>query len=41
LCIDYQVEMLNLGSVGGERLYVPGLLNVSVAEISEAWMVGL
>ena len=41
LCIDYQVEVLNLGSVGGERLYVPGLLNVSVAEISEAWMVGL
>ncbi|MCS5650838.1 MAG: phosphoribosylformylglycinamidine synthase subunit PurL [Dehalococcoidia bacterium] len=41
LCIDYQVEVLNLGSVGGERLYVPGLLDVSVAEISEAWMVGL
>ena len=41
LCIDYQVEVLNLGSVGGERLYVPGLLNVSVAENSEAWMVGL
>ena len=41
LCIDYQVEVLNLGSVGGGRLYVPGLLNVSVAEISEAWMVGL
>jgi len=41
LCIDYQVEVLNLGIVGGERLYVPGLLDVSVAEISEAWMVGL
>ncbi len=41
LCIDYQVEVLNLGSVGGERLYVPGLLDVLVAEISEAWMVGL
>jgi len=41
LCIDYQVEVLNLGSVGGERLYVPGLLDVSVAEISDAWMVGV
>ena len=41
LCIDYQVEALNLGKVGGERLYVPGLLDVSVAEISEAWMVGV
>jgi len=40
-CTDYQVEVLNLGKVGGERLYVPGLLDVSVAEISEAWMVGV
>ena len=41
LCLDYQVEVLNLGKVGGERLYVPGLLDVSVTEISDAWMVGV
>ena len=41
LSIDYQVEVLNLGKVGGERLYVPGLLDVSVTEISDAWMVGV
>lgn len=41
LCIDYQVEVLNLGKVGGQRLCVPGLLDVSVAEISDAWMVGV
>ena len=40
-CTDYQVEVSNLGKVGGELLYVPGLLDVSVAEISEAWMVGI
>ena len=41
LGIDYQVEVLNLGKVGGERLFVPGLLDVSIAEISDAWMVGI
>ena len=41
LGIDYQVEVLNLGKVGGERLFVPGLLDVSVADISDAWMVGV
>ena len=41
LCIDYQVEVLNLGKIGGQRLCVPGLLDVSVAEISDAWMVGV
>ena len=41
LCIDYQVEVLNLGKVGGQRLCVPGLLDLSVAEISDAWMVGV
>ena len=40
LCSDADVEVLNLGMTGGEQLYVDGLLDISIDEISEAWMTG-
>ncbi|MFL2759491.1 MAG: phosphoribosylformylglycinamidine synthase subunit PurL [Dehalococcoidia bacterium] len=40
LCSDADVEVLNLGMTGGEQFYVDGLLDISIDEISEAWMTG-
>ena len=40
LCSDAGVEVSNLGMTGGEKFWVDGLLDVSLDEISKAWMVG-
>jgi len=40
LCSDAGVEVSNLGMTGGEKFWVDGLLDVSLHEISKAWMVG-
>ena len=40
LCSDAGVEVSNLGMTGGEKFWVDGLLDISLDEISKAWMAG-
>ncbi len=40
LCSAAGVEVLNLGMTGGEKFRVDGLLDLSLDEISKAWMTG-
>ena len=40
LCLASGVEVLNLGITGGEKFWVAGLLDLSLDEISKAWLAG-
>ena len=41
LAVEHGVPMALLGSVGGDRLLVPGLLDATLADMQEAWGSGL
>ena len=40
LCLASGVEVLNLGITGGEKFWVAGVLDLSLDEISKAWLAG-